>query len=47
VILKKKVLEEVVFAGVYSSTPKQIKMSTPLATCKASFEEKKSTADRG
>jgi len=45
--LKKNALKEVVFAGVYSSTPKQIKMSTPLATCKAPFGEKKSTADRG
>jgi hypothetical protein len=45
--LKKNGLKELVFAGVYSSTPKQIKMSTPLATCKAAFEEKKSTADRG
>ena len=33
-------LEYVGFGGVYSPTPKQIKMSTPLATCKVHFEEK-------
>ena len=38
---------KLIFRDVYDSTPKQIKMSTPLATCKVPFGEIKWTAARG
>ena len=34
-------MKEIIFREVYSSTPKQIKMSTPVATYEGPFEEKK------